>query len=50
MALAVQANNAFSQIEQSTRHVGEQIHEVSTINEQMSTSSAEVAMLCRGWL
>lgn len=43
MALALEAGEAFTQIEQSTRHVGEQIHEVSAITEQMSASSAEVA-------
>lgn len=43
MALTQEASEAFFQIEQSTRHVGEQIHEVSAITEQMSASSAEVA-------
>ncbi|WP_083675454.1 methyl-accepting chemotaxis protein [Paenibacillus borealis] len=43
MNLALEASDAFIQIEQSTRHVGEQIHEVSAITEQMSASSAEVA-------
>lgn len=43
MSLALEASDAFIQIEQSTRHVGEQIHEVSAITEQMSASSAEVA-------
>lgn len=43
MALTLEASEAFLQIEQSTRHVGEQIHEVSAITEQMSASSSEVA-------
>ncbi|WP_052380556.1 methyl-accepting chemotaxis protein [Paenibacillus camerounensis] len=43
MNLTQEANEAFVQIQQSTRHVGEQIHEVSAITEQMSASSAEVA-------
>lgn len=43
MNLTFEANEAFIQIEQSTRHVGEQIHEVSAITQQMSASSAEVA-------
>ncbi|MBW4080222.1 methyl-accepting chemotaxis protein [Paenibacillus sp. S150] len=43
MVLALEAGEAFIQIEQSTRHVGEQIHEVSAVTQQMSASSAEVA-------
>jgi methyl-accepting chemotaxis protein len=43
MNLALEASEAFTQIEKSTRHVGEQIHEVSAITQQMSASSAEVA-------
>jgi methyl-accepting chemotaxis protein len=43
MNLVLEASEAFNQIEKSTRHVGEQIHEVSAITEQMSASSAEVA-------
>ncbi|MBY0012854.1 methyl-accepting chemotaxis protein [Paenibacillus typhae] len=43
MQLTAEASRAFAQIETSTRHVGEQIHEVSAITEQMSASSAEVA-------
>ncbi|WNS43668.1 methyl-accepting chemotaxis protein [Paenibacillus sp. MMS20-IR301] len=43
MTLTQEASAAFLQIEQSTRHVNEQIHEVSAITEQMSASSSEVA-------
>lgn len=43
MNLTEDASRTFAQIETSTRHVGEQIHEVSAITEQMSASSAEVA-------
>ncbi|MEF2968119.1 methyl-accepting chemotaxis protein [Paenibacillus sp. M1] len=38
-----EAQNAFGQIEKSTKRIAEQIHEVSAITEQMSASADEIA-------
>lgn len=43
ISVTTDAQNAFRQIEQSTRHITEQIHDVSAITQQMSASAEEIA-------
>lgn len=43
ISVTSEAQNAFRQIEGSTRRISEQIHEVSAITEQMSASADEIA-------
>lgn len=43
ISVTEEAQNAFKQIEASTKQIAEQIHEVSAITEQMSASADEIA-------
>lgn len=43
IAVTAEAQNAFQQIQDSTRHITEQIHDVSAITQQMSASAEEIA-------
>ncbi|WP_055106025.1 methyl-accepting chemotaxis protein [Paenibacillus ihumii] len=43
ITVTAEAQNAFQQIQDSTRHITEQIHDVSAITQQMSASAEEIA-------
>ncbi|WP_110931119.1 methyl-accepting chemotaxis protein [Paenibacillus bouchesdurhonensis] len=43
ITVTTEAQNAFQQIQSSTQHITEQIHDVSAITQQMSASAEEIA-------